>query len=135
MTIQISGSGGGTATGGDINISGQTAFGNITNGASNANQAGVSGGSSMLGLGGNGTNTSAGSSGQGYGAGAAPGAWVSGSFGEGGGGGGYLEKLISSPAATYAYAVGAGGTAGAGGTHAGAAGTAGIIIVEEHYNY
>jgi hypothetical protein len=37
--------------------------------------------------------------------------------GGGGGAGEYVELFISSPAATYAYTVGAGGTAGSGGTN------------------
>jgi hypothetical protein len=43
--------------------------------------------------------------------------------------------LIASPSATYAYAVGAGGTGQAAGTSgsAGGAGAAGIIVVEEFY--
>jgi hypothetical protein len=45
--------------------------------------------------------------------------------------------LIASPSATYPYAVGAGGTAGAVGSGTGAtgggAGGSGLIIVEEYY--
>jgi hypothetical protein len=46
----------------------------------------------------------------------------------------YVEHIISSPAASYTYAVGTGG-AGASGTTGGAGGSgaAGIIIVEEYY--
>jgi hypothetical protein len=56
----------------------------------------------------------------------------------GGGAGGegeYAEILINSPAATYTYSVGAGGTAPAAGTSgwAGGAGGAGYIIVDEYY--
>jgi hypothetical protein len=46
-----------------------------------------------------------------------------------GGAGGYVEKLITSPAATYSYAVGAGGAAATGGQ----AGGSGVIIIDEHY--
>lgn len=55
--------------------------------------------------------------------------------GSGGGGGGYVGAMISSPSATYAYAVGTGGNAGGAGTSgfAGSAGAAGVIIVEEFY--
>lgn len=55
--------------------------------------------------------------------------------GTGGGGGGGLEAFISSPAATYAYSVGAGGGAGTGGSSGftGGAGGSGLIIVEEYY--
>jgi hypothetical protein len=55
--------------------------------------------------------------------------------GAGGGGGGGLDIIIPTPVATYAYTVGAGGTAGPAGTSglAGGAGAAGEIVVEEHY--
>jgi hypothetical protein len=42
--------------------------------------------------------------------------------GAGGGAGGYAQLLITSPAASYSYAVGAGGTAGASGANAGGTG-------------
>jgi hypothetical protein len=60
---------------------------------------------------------------------------ASASSGGGGGSGGYVEAIINSPASTYAYAVGAGGTAGAigSGIRAGGAGGSGMIIVEEFY--
>lgn len=50
--------------------------------------------------------------------------------GSGGGAGAYCETLIASPAATYTYAIGAGGTAplNAGG------GGSGYLVVEEYYN-
>jgi hypothetical protein len=47
-----------------------------------------------------------------------------------------VEAIITSPSATYGYAVGAGGTTGgAAGTNGGTGGNgaAGIIVVEEHY--
>ena len=49
--------------------------------------------------------------------------------------GGAVCHIQVNPAATYAYAVGAGGTGGAAGANstAGGNGAAGIIIVEEHY--
>lgn len=55
--------------------------------------------------------------------------------GSGGGAGGYFETLITSPAASYSYAVGGSGTgATAGGSgFAGGNGGSGIIIVEEFY--
>jgi hypothetical protein len=55
--------------------------------------------------------------------------------GGGGAAGGALYKLISSPSATYSYAIGAGGTGGAAGTSgfAGGTGGSGVIIVEEYY--
>lgn len=68
------------------------------------------------------------------GAGGGGGAGDASSYGgaSGGGGGEYAEIIIGSPAATYTYTVGAGGTAGSTG---GAAGAAGYITVEEHYNF
>ena len=53
--------------------------------------------------------------------------------GAGGGAGGYVETLIQSPAATYSYAVGAGGTGGGGSTASGGAGGAGYIVITEYY--
>lgn len=55
--------------------------------------------------------------------------------GQGGGAGGYIDALISTPSATYAYAIGVAGSAGGAGTggRAGAAGGSGIIIVDEFY--
>lgn len=54
-----------------------------------------------------------------------------GKSGGAGAAGEYVEIDIQSPAATYVYSVGAGGTAGSGG--AAAVGGDGIIIVEEYY--
>lgn len=55
--------------------------------------------------------------------------------GGGGGGGGYVKAIISSPSATYSYAVGAGGTAGTAGSGTGAAGAgaAGVIYVYSYF--
>ena len=58
--------------------------------------------------------------------------------GGGGGAGGFVDAIISSPAATYAYSVGSGGSGGSAGTsgHTGGAGAAGYIEVTEFYtNY
>lgn len=54
----------------------------------------------------------------------------------GGGAGAYINAVITSPSATYSYAVASGGTAGTAGTSgaAGGAGAAGIIIVTEYYD-
>jgi len=56
--------------------------------------------------------------------------------GSGGGAGAYIEALISSPSATYAYAVGSGGAGGTAGTSgfAGGAGGNGYIEITEYYN-
>ena len=53
----------------------------------------------------------------------------------GGGGGGFVDAIISSPLATYAYAVGAAGGGGTAGTSgfAGGAGGSGYIEVREYY--
>jgi hypothetical protein len=65
--------------------------------------------------------------------GAGGGAGNSGAHENGGGGaGGYLEKLITSPSATYSYAVGSGGSGGSG-TQSGGNGGSGVIIVQEFY--
>lgn len=55
--------------------------------------------------------------------------------GSGGGAGGFVDAVIYTPNATYAYAVGAGGAGGAAGTsgYAGGAGAAGYIEISEHY--
>lgn len=53
-----------------------------------------------------------------------------------GGAGGYIEALILSPSATYAYSVGAGGAGGVvggAGSNVGGAGGSGVILVEEFY--
>lgn len=126
---------GGVPTGGDINITGGTSTGGA---GGNTFQYGGAGGCSLFGgFGGGGSPANSGvaavaNSGSGGGGGGC-GATVS--SGGGGSAGGYLEKLISSPSATYSYAVGAGGAAGTAGTSgaAGGAGGSGIIIVEEFY--
>ncbi len=55
--------------------------------------------------------------------------------GAGGGASGYIDTIITSPGATYAYAVGAAGSGGSAGTAGGAGGGggSGFIIVEEFY--
>jgi len=56
--------------------------------------------------------------------------------GGGGGAGGYMLAIITSPATSYTYTVGAGGSGGSAGTGgaAGAAGGSGSIFVTEFYN-
>jgi len=81
-------------------------------------------------------NGSAGATNSGSGGGG--GNWNQGSnagAGSGGGASGYVEAYISSPAASYAYTVGAGGGGGSAGTSGGAGGGggSGVIIVEENY--
>ncbi len=55
--------------------------------------------------------------------------------GAGGGAGAYVEAIITSPSASYSYAIGAAGAKGTTGTNGrdGGAGAAGYIIVEEFY--
>lgn len=131
------GGAGGTGTGGDTNISGQPgiAYTSITG----SNQPGGLGGDSFSGGGGRNVLAGAGQPGNAPGAGGAGGG-INGSAtvaaGSGGGGGGYLEKIIVSPNATYAYGVGAAGGNGSAGTNgaAGAAGGVGRLIVDEYYD-
>ena len=131
------GGAGGSASGGTVNITGSAgAFISST-----VLPLGGYGGSSPFGFGvGAGLNGLAndGGSGSGYGAGGNGGGGSIGSIigGDGGGGGGGVYAIINSPSATYSYAVGAAGAAGAKGGSGytnGGAGTAGYIIVMEHY--
>lgn len=96
------------------------------------------GGSTPFGGGGvgGGANFSAGAAVANTGAGGGGASSTSGRISGGGGAaGGFLDAIITSPSATYAYAVGIAGSAGGAGTSgsAGAAGAAGIIVVEEYY--
>jgi hypothetical protein len=119
--IALSGGNGGGGAGTSVNADipsghgGNTAFGGA--GMSN-NSAGTSGA----------TNT-----GSGGGGGSTGGLGVN--SGGGGAAGGFVDALITSPAATYTYAVGAAGTFGNGGTSGGNGGSggSGVIIVEEFY--
>jgi hypothetical protein len=126
----------GTATGGQVNLSG--GFGNDGDQAGSGVQcAGGNGGTTIFGGGGGGgfnragqlaaANTGAGGGGGGAGANLTSGA--------GGSSGGAVTAYINNPAATYSYAVGAGGPGGAAGASAfvGGNGAAGIIIVKEIY--
>jgi len=93
----------------------------------NSRMAGGHGGNSAFGgSGGGGYNT-----GGGGGTDIITGVYV----GPGGGSGGYAKAIIASPAATYAYAVGAAGAIGSAGTNgfAGGAGATGMIVVREYY--
>jgi len=141
-----SGTGGSvTVTAGPIQLialtGGSGGGGAFDNSAQNA-PCGQSGAASYFGGGGGGgnaqgpaaglaaiTNSGAGGGGGGTGNG------LAGYGGSGGGAGGFIEALISSPSATYSYAVGAAGSAGTAGTTgaAGGAGGSGVIIVEEFY--
>jgi hypothetical protein len=134
---------GGTASGGNLNLTG-SAGGPSLQSANTLGFSGGYGGSACLGIitaapqyGGAppyaGSNGQANSSAGGSGAAGTSAQAVAG----GGGGGGCVEDIITSPSATYSYAVGAGGTAGTAGTSGAAGGTGGSgwLYVEEHYNY
>ena len=126
---------GGSATGGDINIQGGSGWSVIANTvwAGGSGAAGPFGGA---GAGGNSTSTAgaAAAANSGAGGGGAGNTSLS-ATGGGGAAGGYVEKLISSPASTYTYAVGTGGTAGTGGGSGGSGGVggSGVIIIDEFY--
>jgi hypothetical protein len=126
---------GGSATGGDSNMAGGAGGSSL---ALSTVQIGGEGASNYWGAGG-GQITTTGTSVAGN-AGAANGTGGSGSggifsSGAGGGSGGFVEKIVTSPSATYAYAIGAAGSAGSAGTsgQAGGAGKIGYLIVEEYY--
>jgi hypothetical protein len=130
------GGAGGASIGGDLNLTGGK--GAETESAT-IDQKGGQGGISYIGgygaipnYGVSGFAAQTNSGGGGSGAGCAGTA----SAGGGGGAGGYLEKLITSPSSTYAYAIGGAGAGGTAGTNGfvGGAGAAGHIIVDEFYS-
>jgi len=97
-------------------------------------QTGMSGGTNPFGGAGSSAANSAGFAAQpNTGAGGGGGGSTASGTGSGGGGaaGGYIDAIITSPSATYSYAIGAGGTAGTAGTNGfvGGAGAAGIIFI------
>jgi hypothetical protein len=101
-------------------------------------QVGMSGGTNPFGGAGASAVNSIGFYGQpNTGAGGGGGGTTATGTGSGGGGaaGGYIKAIISSPSASYAYAIGSGGTAGAAGTNGfvGGVGAAGIIIVTAYF--
>lgn len=128
---------GGSASGGDVNIvggGGQPGFGNSS--AALQAMGGVGASSALGGAGPGGAPGAAGgnaAANSGAGGGGA-GASVANNSAGGGGSGGYVEKLITTPAATYTYTIGAAANGGAAGTFAGGNGAAGIIIIDEFYN-
>jgi hypothetical protein len=117
---------GGTASGGDINITG----GDGGAGDNNATTVGGTGGASYFGGGGGGGLTgNSGHNAAAFGSGGGGGAGVSNAARAGGAAGGYSEKVIGSPAATYSYSVGTGGSGVSGAGN----GAGGVIIIEEFY--
>lgn len=142
------GSAAGTATvaGGAIDIgsvSGGTGGQSSFNSSTAVQPSGGSGGNSFLGgAGGGGIGSGGGGAGTAAAANSGSGGGGGGSSnvnnvftGAGGSAGGTVRAIINAPAASYPYAVGAGGTAGGAGTSgaAGGAGAAGRIVVTEHY--
>lgn len=154
VTLTANGGGGGTyntaaAGGGSASITGATGTavtgsgGSASDGTSSAGvgAAGQMGGSSFFGGAGAGGDNNAGAggtaatnSGSGGGGGGSGGGTPSRSGGSGGAGG-YIDAIITTPAATYTYTVGGTASAGSAGTSGGAggAGAAGYIEVTEYY--
>jgi hypothetical protein len=130
-----SASGGGDGSGGFLNSMGGGPIANSTSSTSLTSSGGA-GSPGVLGGGGATGVSAAGGNGEAYGAGGGgAGGGATALAGDGGAAGGYTEAYINSPAATYAYVVGAAGTAGTAGTSGapGGAGCAGAVIVEEFY--
>lgn len=104
-----------------------------------ANEGGQGGSSAFggAGAGRGGSNESSGGDGKpntGGGGGAAGGSNAPGTYAGGGGAsGGYVECVIASPAATYSYAVGAGGAGGNNGSRVGGNGGSGVIYVVAYF--
>ena len=128
------GGAGGSGGSGSVSVrlggcSGGAGFGATLPAATQINGQGGVGGSGPFGgggfFGGGMVNTGSG----GNGAGVTIGPSATASTGGGGGAGEYVELIINTPVASYAYTVGAAGTAAAGAN----AGAAGMIIVEERY--
>lgn len=120
-----------------INIDGAKGQGGLNLSSGSFSPPGGAGGTSFFGgpgagsAGANGTSAST-NSGSG-GAGGAINATATHITGAGGGAGGYVDAIITSPSATYSYAVGGPGSGASGGDFTGGNGAAGLIIVEEHY--
>jgi hypothetical protein len=117
-------------------------FNYYSGGALDIGGGGGTGGSNALGgAGGGGSPSASGSAGvantgAGGGGGGAGSSGASQMYaGSGGGSGGYIEAVIRSPASTYSYAIGAGGSPDTAGTAGGSggAGGSGVIIIEEYY--
>lgn len=130
-----SGGSGGVVSGSPNIVSINGSLGSITGPTSAGGGGGIScfGGAGIGGFSTGGSaiaNSGSGGGGGGYQYGANP--------GNGGGAGGYFEHLFINPDASYAYAVGGGGSFGAAGSGANAAnggsGGSGVIIVEEFYD-
>lgn len=132
-TGQTPGGVGGTASNGNvINIRGNNGIAAYTT-TSQVSLTGGMGGAGPWGGSGEGGNSTRGAGGNGdtnSGSGGGGGQGNSVQAGTGGGAGGYFESIITSPAGTYAYAIGAGGAGGTSGATQGGTGGAGQIIIE-----
>jgi hypothetical protein len=131
---------GGAASGGDVNLAGSYGgvleLGGLLAGSGNTGGGTGAPGYLGMGAGGGGFGGVVGFNGSGFGAGGGGAGGSATLFaGQGGGGGATVLKTITSPSATYPYAVGTGDTGGTAGTsgHAGGNGSAGVVIVEEYY--
>ena len=115
-------------------VDGAKGGGGATNGGAAVTVSGGGGGVSFFGGAGAGVQQAAGTAAAtNSGSGGGGGSQSAGQAAGGGGAGEYVEFLITSPAASYTYTVGAKGTGGTAGTVAGGDGGAGIIIVTEYY--
>lgn len=133
-TSSNAGGSGGTASGGNIvNFNGAAGQG-LTYPGAGSTWLGGSGGQNAFFGGASGQTTLAGITNSGAG-GAGGATSTSICAASGGGSGASVEHVLTSPAASYSYAVGAAGTAGTAGVSGvnGTAGGSGIIIVEEFY--
>lgn len=115
--------------GGPGTSTGTTAV-NLTGGSGASSPFGGEGAGGMYTSSGTAAVANTGSGGGGGGTGASAGA-----TGPGGGAGGYVDAIITSPASSYSYAIGASGAAGSAGTSGsvGGAGGSGYIEVTEYY--
>ena len=117
---------GGTASGGDYNVSGS--YGGV--GPNGTPMGGNGGPSPFGGAGGGGTGASTSGTNAAANSGSGGGGGYTSNVGRAGGAsGGYLEKTITLPSSTYSYAVGAGGTAPSGAGNGGS----GVIIVTAYF--
>jgi hypothetical protein len=131
---------GGTASGGDVILQGGNG-GNVDTAATTTRRLSGAGGNGYFGGGGPGAgadlNSFAGTTNTGGGGSGGTVAGVAGSYGGGGGSGGYFRAMLGSPAATYAYMVGAGGgggaTGGSGSNGAAGNGGTGLLIVTAYF--
>lgn len=144
-SLIVAGGGSGGTTGGQGALGGSASLGTGPVGIAAVGGSGggvINAVSQLGGVGGNGALGGGGGGGSPNGSGRA-GAGNTGGGGGGGGGtasiaacsgggsGGYVDAIITTPAATYPYAVGSGGVGGSG---TGGAGATGQIIVEEYYS-